>query len=683
MSASELTAARVIAAGLYLLPTLAWGSIAVVAWRNVLRRRPGAVIWLVVALTALTALYYGVGALLRLVPPDGVGPLAPGRLSTLRDLIVAVSVAISQHMLRLFPPWEVRTPRPRWLVANYGIAALVAVILLFPDAIPGPAPDRWLASRVILVVYFLAAGVLGSRQLARVARRGAWQPGGLGEIRSPDVIMSLTGVAFVGVTVVRWTVGETAVAPTWVAAAEMAIAILSILPFAMRFLAEGTRLFLSAVVLLAAAGAVLVGGRLLVPPGLERDLVTVLGLVLVLVPGRSWLRRAVDRIVFRHSRQRRAEMQALLHGLSPELGVLECCRRCLAASLPIMQLRGAAILLHDGEAIACGAFALEAVRPVWPRGEERRLLPMHAFGGPEFHDLPVAQREAMNEANVVGVLPIVSPRRHWGDLLATAGMLTAIYSEEDVQAWEGFAAQFALLLDAADLIARAVAVERSLAHAEKLAAIGEVSARIAHEIRNPVTAARSLAQQLAREPASPVAAELGVILEELARVERQVAALLRFARREEFRFEPVDLSALTHATVAALRGRLDAAGIEVALEAAEGVTARADREKIRQVLVNLIENATDALAEVAGSRRLGIAVTGADGVAMLRVTDTGPGVPADALPHLFEPFFSLKDKGTGLGLAIAWRIVQAHGGRIEVRSDGAGTTFALALPAAR
>ncbi len=68
---------------------------------------------------------------------------------------------------------------------------------------------------------------------------------------------------------------------------------------------------------------------------------------------------------------------------------------------------------------------------------------------------------------------------------------------------------------------------------------------------------------------------------------------------------------------------------------------------------------------------------------MLRVTDTGPGVPADALPHLFEPFFSLKDKGTGLGLAIAWRIVQAHGGRIEVRSDGAGTTFALALPAAR
>ena len=115
------------------------------------------------------------------------------------------------------------------------------------------------------------------------------------------------------------------------------------------------------------------------------------------------------------------------------------------------------------------------------------------------------------------------------------------------------------MLDGAGLLARAVAVERSRAHAEKLAAIGELAARVAHEIRNPVTAARSLAQQLAREPASPLNAEhAGLILSELERVERQVAALLRFARREEFQFAPVDLGELARATVERSRTRLEA-----------------------------------------------------------------------------------------------------------------------------
>src|SRR2546425_8185340 len=103
-------------------------------------------------------------------------------------------------------------------------------------------------------------------------------------------------------------------------------------------------------------------------------------------------------------------------------------------------------------------------------------------------------------------------------------MLGGFFHEDDVEGFQAFVAQLALLLDGADLLARTIAVERSLAHAEKLAAIGELAARIAHEIRNPVTAARSLAQQLAREPASPFAAEHRLILGELERVERQGAA---------------------------------------------------------------------------------------------------------------------------------------------------------------
>jgi signal transduction histidine kinase len=255
---------------------------------------------------------------------------------------------------------------------------------------------------------------------------------------------------------------------------------------------------------------------------------------------------------------------------------------------------------------------------------------------------------------------------------------------EDLTLLETVAGQLALLLDGTALLERVVAVERSLAQAEKLAAIGETAARIAHDIRNPVTAARSLAQQLAREPAAPFREELGVILEELDRVERQVATLLRFARREEFRFEPLDLGALARTTLESLRPRLEAASVSLELDAAAGVVARVDGEKMRQVLMNLIENALDALRAAAGPRRLMVAVTGADGTARLHVSDTGPGVPPEALPRLFEPFFSLKTTGTGLGLAIAKRTVDAHGGRITAASPpGIGLQIHVEVPLAR
>ena len=266
----------------------------------------------------------------------------------------------------------------------------------------------------------------------------------------------------------------------------------------------------------------------------------------------------------------------------------------------------------------------------------------------------------------------------------TTDLLGASFREGDDEGLDAVANQLAVLLDAAELLTRAVAVERSLAHAERLAAIGEMAARIAHDIRNPVTAARSLAQQLAREAGAPFATEHAIILAELERVERQVAALLRFARREDFRLEAVDVAELARDAVETLRPRLEAAGIGVELDLGAGVVARADREKLQQALVNLLENAIDALAEVAAPRRLALAVGADNGTASVRVEDSGPGVPAEALPRLFEPFFSLKAKGTGLGLAIAKRTIDAHGGRIEAEHvPGAGMVFRIELPLAR
>jgi signal transduction histidine kinase len=387
----------------------------------------------------------------------------------------------------------------------------------------------------------------------------------------------------------------------------------------------------------------------------------------------------IERVVF--GRNERAKLQAFLATLSPELGTVECCRRSLAKVVEVMDLRGAGIVLFSNSAaLVHGTVDLDPVRRVWAQ-RSANDLPRRAFAGAELRELPLLVTEALIDANVIGVLPIFSHDRRWGHMFISTGFLETATSDDNVGILRAFADQLALVLDGSELLARAVGVERSLAHAEKLAAIGELAARIAHEIRNPITAARSLAQQLAREPGSLHGEEHALILEELERVERQVAVLLRFARKEEFHFEPVDLGDLARATAEGFQSRLEAAEIELECEAAGGIIARADRDKLRQVLVNLIENAVDALQSVKAPRRLAIRVGSINGSAELEVADNGPGAPPEIVAHLFEPFFSRKEHGTGLGLAIAKRTIDAHGGRISVRNgDGLGLAMHIELP---
>src|SRR5262249_10663045 len=170
---------------------------------------------------------------------------------------------------------------------------------------------------------------------------------------------------------------------------------------------------------------------------------------------------------------------------------------------------------------------------------------------------------------------------------------------------------------------------------------------------------------------------------ELERVERQVAALLRFARREEFHFDAVEVGELARSAGERTRPRLEDAGIALRLSLHDQVIVQADREKLQAGLVNLLENAADALEDSrAGHREVALPLTTRNGSARLTVSDNGPGVPASALPHIFEPFFSLKAKGTGLGLAIAKRTIEAHHGTIGAETTAGGMTVPLALPLA-
>jgi signal transduction histidine kinase len=680
-----------LAAAAYLLPALVWSVIAQEAWHLKREKKPshGFFQLLPIVATFVTLLYASL-ALFCLIPPE-LHRHPPRILIALYDLSNVVHVAMAATLLHLVVYFSLQAQRPSrtWLAANYVPAALMSTLAMFPGLIPAPTFDDSLSRFfVIRNLYIFAMLALVVRQLARVARRGAWRPGGMGEARSTDIAVLAVGVVGAGGWCLLAIFANLHLPPpAWVLFYDITVALCLAAPIAVRVLGEVVRrVLLTTILALATAGIYFGGhaaGAALADQGLESLAhASALGaLLLLLIPGQYWLREAIDRIVFRRTRRRREELHAAVQALSPELGTLECSRRALVGLCRIFHLSGAALLLADGTRVAQGAIDIEPLRRLWP---QHTAPPPHLENTLAQYAVPVPRddvRQALAAANVVAVAPVASTQRQWGYLFVSTGFLGATFRDDDARTLEDFAGQLALVLDGTELLARALAVERALAHAEKLAAIGELAARVAHEIRNPVTAARSLAQQLAREATSPFHEEHALILTELERVEHQVAALLRFARREHFEFESVDLPELARATLDAFRSRLEAAHIDVSFASSDHVMARADREKMRQVLVNVLENAIDALASSDGERRLGVRVGSVNGSATLRVTDTGPGVPADALPHLFEPFFSLKATGTGLGLAIAKRTVDAHGGRIEIGSAaGAGTSVQIELP---
>jgi signal transduction histidine kinase len=680
---------HLVAGAVHLLPALVWGIVAYHSWR--LRRdlQPKSPLLLVSSLiAAITALHFVLHALLELTPRE-----VDGRAAGLHDVVesaiavfVVTSLALFRHMIPMLAiPEEPR--RTGWLVANYAMAAVAAMSSVLWLA-GWPSRSDWLGPHVVPIGFALVMAALALRHAYRLARRGVWRAGpGVIELRSPDVIVMAGAVALTGALLLVMVLTGTAAPATGSGLfAHTTMGLALALPFVVRMFGRVVRTFLVAVAMIAVTAAVYGTARAVAgaasPEGARLvELAAVGVLALGLVPARTWLATAIERVVFRRGDRRQAELQAVLHALSPESGVGGCCQQALLALCRVMRLRGAAVFLRDGDPIVHGAFDPRPLVPVWPRGAASDALPERAFSEGLLRELAPELREALAEAQVVTVVPIASRRRRWGHLLATEGLFTTPSSSEDAEEIAGFVAQLAVLLDAAELVARAVAVERSLAHAEKLAAIGETAARIAHDIRNPVAAARSLAQQLAAEPGSPFRSEHTLILAELDRVERHVAALLRFARREELRLGTVDLGELARTTVAHLGSRLARDGIAVDLRLATDVRARADVEKLRQVLINLLENAADALADAPNGRRLAVEVATTGAVATVRVSDSGPGVPPAALDRLFEPFFSLKEHGTGLGLAIAKRTIDAHGGRITATS-GAGMTFDIELPLA-
>jgi signal transduction histidine kinase len=217
---------------------------------------------------------------------------------------------------------------------------------------------------------------------------------------------------------------------------------------------------------------------------------------------------------------------------------------------------------------------------------------------------------------------------------------------------------------------------------EQARRVQRLSASLAHEIRNPITAAKSLVQQMGEDPSAAENVNYAqVALQELERVERSIAHLLKFAREEELKLANTRLDEIATSALATLRDRMRDLGVKLETDYAGAGALVGARGQLRRVVIN------DALRDAkTPAPRLHVAVGEnlAGTEAWLRVRDNGPGIPAEHLTRLFDPFFTAKDGGTGLGLALAKKIVDAHGGGIEVSpAPGSGAEFLVTLPKTR
>jgi signal transduction histidine kinase len=230
-------------------------------------------------------------------------------------------------------------------------------------------------------------------------------------------------------------------------------------------------------------------------------------------------------------------------------------------------------------------------------------------------------------------------------------------------------------------------LEHEAALQERLSTLGQLSAVIAHELRNPLMVIKASARELQRLDASldEVRDSAVDIIREVARLDRIMTDVLDFARQLPVEHSPVDVAALVWDAAGAILDGWEGPHVRLALDPEVG-TIVTDGERLHAVLANLLQNAREAVraagrCDTVDSIELGGRRTRDGGGLLLWVADKGAGVPARDLPHVFEPFFTTKRAGTGLGLAIARKVVDALGGTIRMDSrEGEGTRVEIELP---
>jgi len=217
-----------------------------------------------------------------------------------------------------------------------------------------------------------------------------------------------------------------------------------------------------------------------------------------------------------------------------------------------------------------------------------------------------------------------------------------------------------------------------LSQRKNLARMGEMGAMLAHEIRNPLSGIKGFAQLIEKKPEDPRTRDSAQrIIAETLRLEELTTDLLAFARSDEFPVSTIQLTEFIEETIAMLHSEAEYSRITIATDCTRELEIRANRDRLAQVLLNIVRNGLQAMPE-GGS--LSISARSSGPCISIVVCDSGPGINPDDMPKVFEPFFTTKARGTGLGLALCKKIIEDHNGTIGIESSPRGTTVTMRLP---
>jgi PAS domain S-box-containing protein len=221
-------------------------------------------------------------------------------------------------------------------------------------------------------------------------------------------------------------------------------------------------------------------------------------------------------------------------------------------------------------------------------------------------------------------------------------------------------------------------LKEKLVIAEKMAALGEVAAKVAHEIRNPLVSVGGFAKRLEKKLDGNLKEYAGIIVKEVGRLEEILKEILGFVKEVRLSKEVINLNSLVEDILMLMQSDIEDRGIMLVKDFGQGADVYVDPNRVKEALMNIVANAIQSLG---GNGSIFIRTYMDEGYAVVEIKDTGKGIPEADKPYIFNPFFTTKVSGTGLGLAITHRIIQEHGGTVAVESEvEKGSIFKVYIP---
>jgi two-component system, NtrC family, sensor histidine kinase HydH len=326
----------------------------------------------------------------------------------------------------------------------------------------------------------------------------------------------------------------------------------------------------------------------------------------------------------------------------------------------------------------------------WHRETIGRTSKLIAYTPVRFPDQPKAAAAQISLAPVFWSVAVVTPKKEVSGILGavskqqwgTAGLLTLIIILSALGTiflalrWSStLQEEVKRKTDALE------AAQKKLLHAERLTAVGQGVVRVSHEIKNPLMIIGGFARQVARKIQGDETSvkKLNLIVEEVSRLEKLLTEVRDFTKVREPALQETDINRTVSQVVEFMDPAVSSAGVQFHLELnPEPGVCRFDPDQIKQVLINLIKNAVEAMPQ---GGKISIRTRSNTGGIFVEVADTGPGIPPEHLNEIFNAFFTTKEKGTGLGLAVSLKILNDHNGELLVSSRvGEGSVFSVRLP---